>query len=112
MQLWDATHATMGQYLGCIGALRGIERIVVVRLRLGKIQINLIFRSACTNVDCVEVRLRLGNIQINLIFHSTCTNFANCMVSIEHLSVEFSARPLFTDVSFVINPKDRIALVG
>ena len=34
------------------------------------------------------------------------------MVSIEHLSVEFSARPLFTDVSFVINPKDRIALVG
>ena len=34
------------------------------------------------------------------------------MVSIEHLSVEFSARPLFTDVSFVINPKDRVALVG
>ena len=34
------------------------------------------------------------------------------MVSIERLSVEFSARPLFTDVSFVINPKDRIALVG
>ena len=34
------------------------------------------------------------------------------MVSIDHLSVEFSARPLFTDVSFVVNPKDRIALVG
>ena len=34
------------------------------------------------------------------------------MVSIDHLSVEFSARPLFTDVSFVINSKDRIALVG
>ena len=34
------------------------------------------------------------------------------MVSIDQLSVEFSARPLFTDVSFVINPKDRIALVG
>lgn len=34
------------------------------------------------------------------------------MISIEHLSVEFSARPLFTDVSFVINKKDRIALVG
>ena len=34
------------------------------------------------------------------------------MISVEHLSVEFSARPLFTDVSFVINPKDRIALVG
>ncbi len=34
------------------------------------------------------------------------------MVSIENLTVEFSARPLFSDVSFVINPKDRIALVG
>ena len=83
-----------------------------VRLRLRKIQINLIFRSACTNVDCVEVRLRLGKIQKNLIFRSACTNFANCMVSIDQLSVEFSARPLFTDVSFVINPKERIALVG
>ena len=26
--------------------------------------------------------------------------------------MEFGARPLFTDVSFVINPKDRVALVG
>ena len=34
------------------------------------------------------------------------------MVSIENLSVEFSARPLFSDVSFVVNPKERIALVG
>ena len=34
------------------------------------------------------------------------------MISVEHLSVEFSARPLFTDVSFVLNKKDRIALVG
>lgn len=34
------------------------------------------------------------------------------MLSVEHLSVEFSARPLFSDVSFVINKKDRIALVG
>ncbi len=34
------------------------------------------------------------------------------MVSIDNLGVEFSATPLFTDVSFVINPKDRIALVG
>lgn len=34
------------------------------------------------------------------------------MLSVEHLSVEFSARPLFPDVSFVINKKDRIALVG
>ena len=34
------------------------------------------------------------------------------MISIEHLGVEFSARPLFTDISYVINDRDRIALVG
>lgn len=34
------------------------------------------------------------------------------MVSIEQLYVEFSAKPLFSDVGFVINPRDRIALVG
>ena len=34
------------------------------------------------------------------------------MISIEHLSVEFSARPLFADISYVINDRDRIALVG
>lgn len=34
------------------------------------------------------------------------------MVSIDNLSVEFSARPLFTDISYVINDHDRIALVG
>lgn len=34
------------------------------------------------------------------------------MVSINNLAVEFSATPLFVDVNFVINPKDRIALVG
>ncbi len=34
------------------------------------------------------------------------------MVSVENLQVEFAARPLFENVSFVINKKDRIALVG
>lgn len=34
------------------------------------------------------------------------------MVSVNNLTVEFSSRPLFNDVSFVVNPKDRIALVG
>lgn len=34
------------------------------------------------------------------------------MISIDNLSVEFSARPLFTDVNYVINDRDRIALVG
>ena len=34
------------------------------------------------------------------------------MISVEHLTIEFSARPLFTDVSFVVNDRDRIALTG
>lgn len=34
------------------------------------------------------------------------------MISIEQLTVEFGASPLFDQVSFLINPKDRIALVG
>ena len=34
------------------------------------------------------------------------------MISMEGLTVEFSAKPLFRDVSFVINDHDRIALVG
>lgn len=34
------------------------------------------------------------------------------MISVEGLKVEFGIKPLFTDVSFVINDRDRIALVG
>ncbi len=34
------------------------------------------------------------------------------MISVENLKVEFGVTPLFEDVSFVINKKDRIALVG
>lgn len=34
------------------------------------------------------------------------------MISIENLHVEFSAKPLYDNVSFVINERDRIALVG
>lgn len=34
------------------------------------------------------------------------------MISIDHLTIEFSARALFSDVSYVINDRDRIALVG
>lgn len=34
------------------------------------------------------------------------------MISIEQLRVEFSGVPLFDDISFLINAKDRIALVG
>ena len=34
------------------------------------------------------------------------------MISIENLHIEFSAKPLYDNVSFVINDRDRIALVG
>ncbi|MDO4172324.1 MAG: ABC-F family ATP-binding cassette domain-containing protein [Prevotellaceae bacterium] len=34
------------------------------------------------------------------------------MISVEDLKVEFGVKPLFKDVSFVINERDRIALVG
>lgn len=34
------------------------------------------------------------------------------MVSVEHLSIEFSSRPILDDITFLINPRDRIALVG
>jgi len=34
------------------------------------------------------------------------------LISVEGLKVEFGVKPLFTDATFVINDKDRIALVG
>ena len=34
------------------------------------------------------------------------------MISVERLKVEFGVKPLFSDASFVINERDRIALVG
>ena len=34
------------------------------------------------------------------------------MISVERLKVEFGVKPLFSDVSFVINDRDRVALVG
>ena len=34
------------------------------------------------------------------------------MISVENLKVEFGVRPLFHNVSFVVNDHDRIALVG
>lgn len=38
--------------------------------------------------------------------------FKSFMISVEELKVEFGVKPLFQDVSFVINQRDRIALVG
>ncbi|KOY87805.1 glycosyl transferase family 2 [bacterium 336/3] len=34
------------------------------------------------------------------------------MISVDSLTVEFSGKALFKDISFVVNPKDRIALMG
>ena len=34
------------------------------------------------------------------------------MISVSDLKVEFAARPLFSGVSYVVNDRDRIALVG
>ena len=34
------------------------------------------------------------------------------MISVEHLSIEFSSRPILDDVTFLVNPRDSIALVG
>lgn len=43
---------------------------------------------------------------------SNRSNLYSNVITIDKLSVEFSARPLFSDVSFVIGDKDRIALTG
>ena len=49
------------------------------RLRLRKVQINLAFRSACTNFSpcfaSAEIRRRLRKIKFYLLFRSACTNF-------------------------------------
>ena len=34
------------------------------------------------------------------------------MITVENLAVEFSGSVLFSEVSFVINPTDKIALMG
>ncbi|MBR4963399.1 MAG: ATP-binding cassette domain-containing protein, partial [Muribaculaceae bacterium] len=34
------------------------------------------------------------------------------MISINSVSVEFGATPLFDNISYIINKRDRIALVG
>src|SRR3989339_1467227 len=35
-----------------------------------------------------------------------------CMISVNGLTVEFSGTPLFDEVSFLINPRDRVGLTG
>lgn len=41
-----------------------------------------------------------------------CTNFKCNMISLDNLTVSYGGWTLFDDISFLINPKDRIGLVG
>ena len=50
------------------------------------------------------VRIFFVNLQIERDYY--------CMISINNLSVEFSSQLLFDNINYVINPKDKIALVG
>ena len=34
------------------------------------------------------------------------------MISVQHLTIDFGKQLLFNDVSFVVSPKERVALVG
>ena len=54
--------------------------------------------------------MNLFCIQIEMCY--LCNSIEKEMVSVEGLSAEFSAKPFFADASFVVNDRDRIALVG
>ena len=54
----------------------------------------------------------LYNVENTLPLQFLNDKFIDTMISVEGLKVEFNATPLFEDVSYVINKKDRIALVG
>ena len=60
---------------------------------------------------CFFLRLPIHTTK-SLTFASRTKDFIDIMISVEGLGVEFNATPLFEDVSYVINKKDRIALVG
>lgn len=45
-------------------------------------------------------------------FSLLTTNFIIAVIAVQNLTVEFSAVPLFNNINYVINPRDRIALVG
>ena len=66
-----------------------------------KCENNIIWKLININLFCISVDLcYLCMLKIRL------------MISVEGLCVEFSAKPLFTNASFVVNDRDRIALVG
>ncbi len=56
------------------------------------------------------ININLFCISVDLCY--LCMHKIRLMISVEGLCVEFSAKPLFTNASFVVNDRDRIALVG
>ena len=57
-------------------------------------------------------RLNLKNKRFATALASIRNTQKAIMISVENLKVEFGVKPLFQDVSFVVNDRDRIALVG
>ena len=55
---------------------------------------------------------RLPWFAFKLFFTTFAFAIIYIMVSVDALTVEFGGTTLFKDISFVINPKDRIALMG
>ncbi len=56
------------------------------------------------------ININLFCISVDLCY--LCMLKIRLMITVEGLCVEFSAKPLFTNASFVVNDRDRIALVG
>ena len=48
----------------------------------------------------------------NLSPKNTLNILVRAMLSVEHLSIEYSSRPILDDITFLVNSRDRIALVG
>ena len=68
-------------------------------------------RKKCENsIIWKLININLFCISVDLCY--LCMHKIRLMISVEGLCVEFSAKPLFTNASFVVNDRDRIALVG
>ena len=68
-------------------------------------------RKKCENsIIWKLININLFCISVDLCY--LCMLKIRLMISVEGLCVEFSAKPLFTNASFVVNDRDRIALVG
>lgn len=70
-------------------------------------------KIVCFARECVQIEYKIWyHNRINyLLLHIHQIRFKK-VISVESLQVEFGATPLFEDVTYVINKKDRIALVG